>query len=234
MTAGERSEATGRKALRAVTADRDPLARRLIRHTLQRARIAVVAEACTGQQALELAVYHRPDVVLTDYALPGMDGIEATRRLRGHDRSIRVVMLTAASDEEIALSALAAGAVGFISKDGDLDALPHALRAVCDGQAAISPQLTLALLERYQAARACAYGMRPINSGLTDREWQVLDLLAAGQTSDEVAATLVLSVETVRSHIKRVYRKLGVRSRADAVHAAGRLRTVNGMEAGSA
>ena len=201
----------------------------MIRETLERADIAVVAEAGSGLKAVELALYHRPDIVVMDCAMPGMDGIEVTRRLRAHDRSIRVVMLTAVSEEELGLRALAAGAVGFIGKDVDLDALPRALRSVRDGQAAISRELTLALIERYQAASTNVYGMRPVNSGLTDREWQVLDLLATGMTTDELAATLMLSVETVRSHLKRVYRKLGVRSRDEAVRAAVRLRTLAGM-----
>ena len=176
-------------------------------------------------------MYHRPDVVVIDYGLPGIDGIEATRRLRAYDRSLRVVMVTAASEEDVGLRALAAGAVGFISKDVELDALPRALHGVCDGQAAISRQLTLALIERYEATSTNRHGMRPVHSGLTDREWQVLDLIAAGLTTDEVAATLVLSVETVRSHRKRVYRKLGVRSRDEAKVAAVRLRTVAGVDA---
>jgi NarL family two-component system response regulator LiaR len=232
LKAGGRCDAKDRVALRAVIADHDPLARRVIGDTLRRSGIAVVAETGSGYEAVELAVYHRPDVVVIDYRLPGIDGIEATRRLRAYDRSFRVVMLTAASEEDLGLRALAAGAVGFIGKDVELDALPRALHGVCDGQAAISRQLTLALIERYQTTSTDRHGMRPVRSGLTDREWQVLDLLAAGLTSDEVAATLVLSVETVRSHKKRLYRKLGVRSRDEAKLAAVRLRTVAGLDAG--
>jgi NarL family two-component system response regulator LiaR len=210
-------------------ADRDPLARRVIRETLQRAGIVVVAEAGSGQEAVELATYYRPDVVVMEYRMRGMDGIEATRRLRAYDRSIRVVMLAAEPSEDLPLRALAAGAVGFITKNVELDALPRALCGVRDGQAAISRQLTLALIEHYQTASANGHGMRPVHSGLTDREWQVLDLLAAGVTTEEVAARLVLSIETVRSHLKRVYRKLGVRSRDAAVLAAARLRSAEGL-----
>lgn len=231
MDAGGRCEAKG-GGLRAMIADRDPFARRVVKDTLERAGIAVVAEASSGHETVELAVYHRPDVVVIDHLMPGIDGIEATRRLRGRDRSIRVVMLTAASEDELGLRALAAGAVGFISKDVDLDALPRALRSVCEGEAAISRRLTLALIEHYEAAGAIAHGMRPVHSGLTDREWQVLDLLTAGATTDEIADVLVLSAETVRSHMKRVYRKLGVRSRHEAVLAATRLRNSASLDAG--
>ena len=214
--------------LRSVLADRDALARRVVRDTLERAGIAVVAETGSGHEAVELAGYYRPDVMVLEYQLREMDGIEATRRLRASDRSFRIVMLTTAPGEDLPLRALAAGAVGFIRKDEELDALPRALRGVREGQAAISRRLTLTLIEQYQNASAERAGMRPIHSRLSDREWQVLDLLATGATTDEVAERLVLSRETVRSHVKRVYRKLGVRSRDAAVLAASRLRSFDG------
>jgi two-component system, NarL family, response regulator LiaR len=162
---------------------------------------------------------------LMEYRMRGLDGIEATRRLCAYDRSIRVVVLTSEPSEDIPLRALAAGAVGFLSKNVELDALPRALHGVREGQAAISRELTLDLIEHYRTASANGRGMRPVHSRLTDREWQVLDLLATGVTTEEVAMRLVLSTETVRSHVKRVYRKLGVRSRDAAVLAAARLRT---------
>jgi DNA-binding NarL/FixJ family response regulator len=215
-------------ALRSILADRDPLARRAVRDTLRGAGITVVAETGSGQEAVELATHYRPDVVVTEHLLQGMDGIELTRRLHAFDPSIRIVMLTAASADDVPLVVLAAGAVGFISKDEALTALPRALHGVRNGEAAISRRLTLAMIEQYQAATVGRAGLRPIHSGLSDREWQVLDLLATGATTDEVAERLVLSRETVRSHVKRVYRKLGVRSRDAAVSAASRLRTFDG------
>lgn len=228
MRSGRSGDATSGVALRSILADRDALARRAVRETLQVAGITVVADTGSGRETVELAMHYRPDVVVTEQLLRDMDGLEVTQRLHAFDRSIRIVMLTAAAGDDLPLRALAAGAVGFFSKDQELDALPRALHGVRDGQAAISRRLTLALVERYQTVSAERAGLRPIHSGLSDREWQVLDLLATGATTEEVAEQLVLSRETVRTHVKRVYRKLGVGSRDAAVTAATRLRSFDG------
>src|SRR4051794_18320145 len=161
-----------------------------------------------------------------DYLMPGMDGVEATRRIHAQDPSIPVIVLTAAGDEDVALRALRAGAAGYVSKDIDLDALPRALRGALNGEAAISRRLAMTLIERDRAAPRGGGGVRPVRSALTDREWEVLDLLATGARTAEIADALVLSGETVRSHIKRVYRKLDVHTRVDAVRAAARLRAL--------
>ena len=206
--------------LRTIVADDDPLVRRLIRDTLQRADVTVIAEASTGREAVELALFYRPDVVVMDYMMPEMDGIEATRRIYEHDPSIRVVLLTGAGDEELGLRGLRAGASGYLSKEVELEALPRALRGALDGEAAISRQLAMKLIERYRAAPSGGAGLRPVRSRLTDREWEVLDLLSTGATTDQIAKNLVLSSETVRSHLKNLYRKLEVNSREEAVRAA--------------
>ena len=138
--------------LRTIVADDDPLVRRLIRDTLQRADVTVIAEASTGREAVELALFYRPDVVVMDYMMPEMDGIEATRRIYEHDPSIRVVLLTGAGDEELGLRGLRAGASGYLSKEVELEALPRALRGALEGEAAISRQLAMKLIERYRAA----------------------------------------------------------------------------------
>jgi NarL family two-component system response regulator LiaR len=217
--------------LRTIIADDDPLVRRLIRDTLQRADVTVIAEASTGREAVELALFYRPDVVVMDYMMPEMDGIEATRRIFEHDPSIRVVMLTGAGDDELGLRGLRAGAAGYLSKEVELDALPRALRGALEGEAAISRQLAMKLVERYRAAPTGGAGLRPVRSRLTDREWEVLDLLSTGATTDQIAKQLVLSSETVRSHLKNLYRKLEVNSREEAVRAASRLRSLSGLPA---
>jgi DNA-binding NarL/FixJ family response regulator len=214
--------------LRTIVADDDPLVRRLIRDTLQRADITVIAEASTGREAVELALFYRPDVVVMDFMMPEMDGVEATRRIYEHDPSIRVVMLTGAGDDELGLRGLRAGAAGYLSKEVELEALPRALRGALEGEAAISRQLAMRLIERYRTAPTAGTGLRPVRSRLTDREWEVLDLLGTGSTTDEIARSLVLSPETVRSHLKNLYRKLEVNSRDEAVKAAERLRDVSG------
>jgi NarL family two-component system response regulator LiaR len=214
----------GPAELRTILADDDPLARRVIRDTLQAAGITVVAEAANGREAVELAVFYRPDVVLMDYMMPEVDGLEATRRLRELAPDVRVIILTGAGDEDLGLRGLGAGASGYLTKDVELTALPRAIRGARAGEAAISRRLTMRLVERYRREYAGRQGLRPIHSPLTDREWEVMDLLCAGEGTEEIARALVLSSETVRSHLKRIYRKLGVRSRADAVAAAQRLR----------
>src|SRR5215468_4606904 len=215
--------------LRTIVADDDPLVRRLIRDTLQRADVTVIAEASTGREAVELALFYRPDVVVMDFMMPEMDGIEATRRIYENDPAIRVVLLTGAGDEELGLRGLRAGASGYLSKEVELEALPRALRGALDGEAAISRRLAMQLIEQYRATPRGGAGMRPVRSRLTDREWEVLDLLATGGTTDEIARTLVLSPETVRSHLKNLYRKLEVNSREDAVQAASQLRSLSGL-----
>ena len=145
--------------LRTIVADDDPLVRRLIRDTLQRADVTVIAEASTGREAVELALFYRPDVVVMDYMMPEMDGIEATRRIYEHDPSIRVVLLTGAGDEELGLRGLRAGASGYLSKEVELEALPRALRGALDGEAAIRAgwrcNSSSAIAPRRAAARDC-------------------------------------------------------------------------------
>jgi DNA-binding NarL/FixJ family response regulator len=214
----------GDGALRTVIADDDALARRVIRDTLLHAGITVVAEATTGREAVELAIYYRPDVVVMDHMMPGIDGIEATRRVYDHDASIRVVVLAEAHDDELGLRALRAGAVGFLSKEIDLNALPRMLRGARNGEGAISRQFAMSLVELYRTSSILGEGLRPVRSRLSPREWEVLDLLATGLTNEQITDTLVLSTETVRTHIKHLYRKLDVHSRQDAMLEAARLR----------
>ena len=217
--------------LRTILADDDPLARRVIRDTLQAAGITVVAEAANGREAVELALFYRPEVVVMDYMMPEVDGLEATRRLAEAAPEVRVVMLTGAADEDLGLRCLAAGAAGYLTKDLELEALPRALRGTAAGEAAISRRLAMQLVERYRSAPTGGAGLRPVRSRLTDREWEVLDLLATGATTDEIAKNLVLSPETVRSHLKNLYRKLEVNSRDEAVRAAAELRSLSGLNA---
>jgi two-component system, NarL family, response regulator LiaR len=218
--------------LRAVIADDDPFARRVIKDALQKAGVLVIAEARNGRQAVELALYYRPDVVVMDVVMPEMDGIVATRHIRKASPDQHVIVLTGAGedDQELGLQALRAGASGFLSKDVEIDALPRALEGVRAGEAAISRKMTLTLIERLRETPNGSAGMRPVKSPLTAREWEVIDLLKASNTTDQIADELVLSTETVRSHVKNILRKLDVRSREDAVIAADRSRGSLGDE----
>jgi NarL family two-component system response regulator LiaR len=211
--------------LRVIVVDDDPLARRMLRDVLQEAGIVVIAEAGGGREAIELSNYYKPDVVVMDLVMPGIDGIAATRQIVSQTPDVRVVMLTSSDSEDVGLLTLRAGASGFLCKSVGVDALPRALRCAKDGEAVVSRQLTMRLIEGMRRVREDGAGMRPIRSPLTPREWEVLDLLCQERSTDDIADTLVLSVETVRSHIKSVLRKLGVRSRQEAIKAAGRLRS---------
>jgi NarL family two-component system response regulator LiaR len=210
--------------LRTLVADDDPLVRRLIRDVLQRDGITVIAEAASGREAVELALFYHPDVVVMDYMMPELDGIEATRRIYEQDPSVRVILLTGAGGDALGMRALRAGASGFLSKDMELDSLPRALRSSIEGEAAISRRLAMQLVQHFRTAPVGGMGLRPVRSNLTDREWEVLDLLSGGASTDDIARVLVLANETVRSHMKNVYRKLEVRSRDEAVEAATRMR----------
>jgi len=217
--------------LRTIVVDDDPLVRRLIRDTLQDAGVIVIAEAGNGREAVELALFYRPDIVVMDYVMPELDGIAATRRIFEAAPEIRVVLLTGAADDALGLRGLRAGAAGFLSKDMELASLPRALRCAYDGEAAISRKLAMHLVQHFRATPAAGMGLRPVRSTLTDREWEVLDMVSGGASNEDISRVLVLSPETVRTHLKNLYRKLEVRSRADAVAAAMRLRELTGAAA---
>ena len=222
-TSGE--EMDSGEPMRVIVADDDPFARRMIKESLQRAGVTVVAEAPDGRQAVELSLFYRPDVVLMDVRMPELDGISATRQIVQEVPDQLVVMLTSSDEVEMGFVGLRAGAVGYLSKDLDVDALPQALSGTLRGEAAISRRLSMQLVEQLRRVPdAAASGMRPVRSPLTAREWEVVDLLYQGRTTDEIADLLVLSHETVRSHIKNLMRKLGASTRAEAVALAHRAR----------
>ena len=226
--------------LRAVIADDDPFARRLIRDVRERAGVIVIAEARDGREAVELTLHYRPEVVVMDVVMPGFNGIMATRQIRRQLPGQIIIVLTGAGagsgDGELGLLALRAGAGGFLSKDLEIEALPRALEGLRHGEAAISRTMTLALIERLREAPSGSSGMRPVKSPLTAREWEVIDLLKASKTNDQIVGELVLSPETIRSHMKNILRKLKVRSRQEAVAVADEIRNaappIDGPESG--
>ncbi len=208
---------------RVVVADDDTLARRVITGTLRAAGMHVVAEAHTGLEAVAAVEFHRPDLALLDVLMPELDGIEAAHRIAERAPETVIVMLTGARDEGAALRGLRAGAAGHLSKDLDLDALPRALLAALEGEAAISRTMAMRLVEDLR--RGVAGGMRPVRSPLTAREWEVLDLICQGRSNDEIADEFVVSEETVKTHVKSVMRKLGVHSRHEVVAIAATMRS---------
>jgi two-component system, NarL family, response regulator LiaR len=221
----ERAEAP----LRVIVADDDPFARRAIKQALSQPGIIVIAEAHDGREAVELCLHYRPDVILMDVVMPVLDGIAATKRIIQEVPDQVVVILTSSGEQEFGFVGLRAGAAGFLSKDVDIDALPQAMRGASTGEAVISRQLGMRLIEHLRRAPDGGTGMRPVKSPLTPREWEIIDLLVESRTTDEIANTLVLSTETVRSHVKNILRKLDVRSREEAVEAAQAMRGVPGQ-----
>jgi len=181
--------------------------------------ITVAGEAANGAQALELAEQLRPDIVLMDVRMPGMDGIEATRRLRA-DRAAhsRVVMLTTFDMDEYVFEALQAGASGFLLKDVQPELLVAGIRAVHSGESLLAPSVTRRLIESFlQTPRSVDAAARARLDSLTAREHETLRLLARGLTNSEIATKLYVSETTVKTHVGRVLMKLGLRDRVQAV-----------------
>ncbi len=213
-------------AMRVLIADDDPLARQAIRGVLDSdASYVVCGEAASGSEAINLASLRRPDMIVMDVVMPELDGIAATRRILRSIPETKVVVFSATTDDDLALLALRAGATGFLTKGNDIAALPRVLRRVGDGEAAIPRGLATQLVERLRLGPDGPEGVRPVRSELTAREWEVLDLLCAERSTAEVATELEMSIETVRSHVKHILRKLNVHSRAEAVRLAEGMRT---------
>ncbi|MFD4573368.1 response regulator [Streptomyces sp. NPDC058417] len=180
----------------------------------------VVGEAAHGAEAVRKAAELRPDVVLMDVRMPGMDGIEATRRIVASGGRSRVLVLTTFDLDEYAHSALRAGASGFLLKDARPEELLAGIRAVAAGDAVIAPALTRRLLDAYAhhlPARAGEAADSPRLRTLTDREREILVAMGRGWTNGEIAARLVLSESTVKTHVGRVLAKIGARDRVQAV-----------------
>jgi DNA-binding NarL/FixJ family response regulator len=180
--------------------------------------IEVVGEAADGEEAVNEARLHKPDVVLMDIRMPGMDGLEATRIIAadGSLDSVRIVILTTFDLDEYVFEALRVGASGFLVKSTEPAELVHAVRAVAAGDALLSPGVTRRLVAEF-AARAKEPRPAAKLDVLTDREREVMALVAEGLSNDEIAARLVVSTATAKTHVSRAMVKLGARDRAQLV-----------------
>lgn len=178
--------------------------------------IEVVGEAGDGEQAVRLAAELRPDVVLMDVRMPVLDGVEATRRIVAEGTS-RVLVMTTFDLDEYVYSALRGGASGFLLKDTPPDHLVSALRSVCGGDAVVSPAVTRRLLDRFLGDDPPPHRDASVLDALTDREREVLALVAKGLSNTEIAAALFLSEATVKTHVGRILSKLHLRDRVQAV-----------------
>jgi len=180
--------------------------------------IAVVAEAEDGEDAVEKAVEHVPDVVLMDVRMPGVDGIEATRRIAEKVPTAKILMLTVSDEEEDLYEAIKAGATGYLLKEVSIEEVAPAARAVVAGQSLISPSMASKLLGEFSnlAKRAEERSSVP-TPRLTDRELEVLRLVAQGKSNREIAGDLYISENTVKNHVRNILEKLHLHTRMEAV-----------------
>lgn len=210
-------------SVRVLLADDQPLIRTGFRMILEeQPDITVIGEAAGGAEAVRLARQLRPDVVLMDVRMPGIDGIEATRRIVEESPDVLVLVLTTYDLDEYAFTALRYGASGFLLKDVRPADLADAIRAVARGDAIIAPGVTRRLLDKFASLLPDLRGQEPApdvpaHSKLTDRERQVLTEVAKGLSNSEIAAAMFISEATVKSHFGRVLAKLGLRDRVQAV-----------------
>ena len=184
--------------------------------------IEVVGAAADGEQAVELVAAHQPDAILLDLHMPVLDGIGATRRLSAEHPGVAVVVLTTYADDGSVLDALQAGARSYLTKDADRVDIARALHAAAGGLAVFDPRVQATLLAAAtQSARAEPAAATPPD-GLTQREVEILALIARGMTNPEIAAALFLSNHTIKTHISRIFAKTGSRDRAAAIGYAHR------------
>ncbi|MFC9796577.1 response regulator [Streptomyces sp. NPDC057695] len=206
--------------IRVVLADDQNLVRAGFRSILSDEEdLEVVGEAGDGEQAIALARELRPDVVLMDIRMPVLDGLEATRRITADERleGVRVVILTTFDADDHVYGALRAGASGFLVKDTEPMELLHAVRVVARGDALIAPAVTRRLIAEFAGRADRQPDPSPRLNALTEREREVLGLVGAGLSNDEIAGRLVLSPATAKTHVSRIMTKLAVRDRAQLV-----------------
>jgi DNA-binding NarL/FixJ family response regulator len=180
--------------------------------------IAVVGEAADGEAVVEAVAAKDPQVVLMDLNMPRCDGVEATRRVRASHPRTQVVVLTTYSDDESIISALRAGALGYLTKDATRAEIGRAVLAAAAGQAVLDPEVQQRLLSA--AVRAPVPVAEPSDNDLTPRESEVLRLIAAGKSNREIARALFVSEATVKTHVNRIFAKTGSRDRGQAMHYA--------------
>jgi len=184
--------------------------------------IEVAGAAADGEQALELVAEHHPDAILLDLHMPVLDGIGATRRLTAEYPGVAIVVLTTYADDSSVLEALRAGARSYLTKDADRTHIAQALRAAASGLGVLDPRAHATLLAAAAAPAGPEPAPGPAPDGLTQREVEILGLIARGLTNPEIAANLFLSNHTIKTHINRIFAKTGSRDRAAAIGYAHR------------
>jgi NarL family two-component system response regulator LiaR len=178
--------------------------------------LEVVAEAADGQEAVQFALRDRPDVVIMDFAMPKLNGIEATRHIKAVAPSIAILVLTAYDSDQYVFAFLEAGAAGYLLKDVSVDKLIDAIRAVYAGESVLHPAITRKVINRFSRSEDRS-GTRNGLDQITERELEVLGLAAQGMSNRDIARELSISVRTVQTHLSNVFNKMGVGSRTEAV-----------------
>ena len=203
-------------AVRVLIADDHPLFREGMRGRLDRvADVAVVGEAASGDEAVELARKLEPDVILMDIKMPGLNGIEATRKISQANPQVNVLVLTMFEDDDSVFAAMRAGAKGYLLKDSGGEGVVHAIRAVASGEAVFGPGVAERITGFFSVSRS-ALPQRAFPE-LTEREEEVLSLVAQGKSNQEISRQLFVSLKTVRNHVSNILIKLQVADRAQAV-----------------
>lgn len=217
--------------IRVLLVDDQPLIRMGLEALLgRRSDIEVVGQASNGQEALQAIQELDPDVVLMDIRMPGIDGVEATRQLTARGSRAAVIILTTFQDDENVFSGISAGAKGYLLKDAPPDTIVEAIRTVAQGKALLQPEITNQVLQEFRRLRdsgpPTAAGPAPsvapsalpsVATLLTQRERTILQLLAQGQSNQEIGQTLMISIGTVKNHVANILGKLGARDRMQAV-----------------
>lgn len=216
MTTSVTANEVSTDCIRLLLCDDHRVLRESLRRSLEAQGFAVVGEAMDGVEAVELAVERKPDVVLMDVTMPALDGIEATRRIRQLVPEVRVVMLTMHADDATMAQALRMGADGYLVKDCSTDEIAETLRQVASGQTTVSQEVAVSMLRVVAAGSDSEDIMSP-------REEEVLQLIADGCSSPEVAERLFISQKTVKNHLASIYQKLDARDRTQAVLRALRM-----------
>ena len=206
----------GLDELRVLVVDDHDLFRTGLRNLLEEQSVNVVGEAENGEAAIRLASDLAPDVVIMDLNMPGAGGVETTRRLASLAPLSRVVVLTISADDDDVMNAVMAGACGYLLKDSSIQELIAGIRAAAAGESLISPQIAAKLLQRLRAQSKDVDAAETIRAELSDRELEVLKLIANGKDNAQIARDLFISPKTVKNHISNILMKLGIENRIQA------------------
>jgi len=213
---GDEEDRKGLDELRVLVVDDHDLFRTGLRNLLEEQGVNVVGEAENGETAIRLAADLAPDVVIMDLNMPGAGGVETTRRLSSLAPLSRVVVLTISADDDDVMNAVMAGACGYLLKDASIQELIAGIQAASEGESLISPQIAAKVLRRLRAQSKDVDAAKTIRAELSDRELQVLKLIANGKDNAQIASELFISPKTVKNHISNILMKLQIENRIQA------------------